>query len=523
VRECVLNRPGTAIRVLAINQDLSLYTWILGPPDKQYVVFGPAFVSDIQKSPTGALTVTIERPYGQPSCGQVAVYGGLNESWRLAAKPDPAAESQPAPALTDWRMAPSTFAAPDYDDAKWKQSDRPLQMGADGDYSAFAWYRATVDLPNAGTGTLRLQGKDNLEGFINGKHVDNKGGWINANFLAGKNTIAVFVSHNGRSKAFAYLGPLDTYAVKGLTGATITVNSQTKEITGWKLLGGPGENTAQPTTWTAPSDSHGVPAFYQATFTANPPGDLGAHPILRVNYQGLTRGMIWVNGHSLGRYPEKIHIDSLYIPECWIKSGGNTLTIFDETGANPQNVRLLIEAPASREIIRASEPVDPATPIVVPVENPVIDLAAMNKGNLAFRCPASASYTAMDTGAVTNIDSVSEVTDGDSDSTWGPPDPKSKASVAVQVDLQKAVPVKVCEILFGSRANSYKYILEGSNDGEAWTKLGDETTAVPTSPDSPSELARINLSGDQYRYLRVTIHGGRNFSIAEIRAYGARR
>jgi hypothetical protein len=522
VQECVLNRPGTAIRVLAINQDLSLYTWILGPPDKQYVVAGPAFVSDIQKSPTG-MSVTIERPYGRPSCGQVAVYGGLNESWHLAAKADPAIESQPAPALTDWLMAPTTLAATDYDDAKWKQSDRPLQMGADGDYSAFAWYRANVDVPSAGSGTLRLQGKDNLEAFINGQYVENQGGMVKANFLAGRNTIAVFVSHNGRQKAFSYLGPLDTYSVKGLTVTTLTVNGQTTEVTGWKLHGGPGETNSDPNTWTAPSDTHGIPTFYAARFTANPPGALGAHPILRVNYQGLTRGMIWVNGHSLGRYPEKIHIDSLYIPECWLKQGGNTLTIFDETGANPQKARLLVEAPASREVIRASEPIDPATPIVVPAENPVIDLAAMNKDNLAFRCLASASYTAKDTGAVTTVASVPAVTDGDSDSSWAPPDPKTKASATVQVDLGKAVPVKVSEIVFGSGANSYKYTLEGSNDDQAWTRLGDETTAVPTSPDSPSELARINLPGAQYRYLRVTIHGGKNFTIAEIRAYGAKQ
>jgi beta-galactosidase len=521
--ECLLNRAGVAIRVLAINQDLSLYTWILGPSDKQYVIFGPAFVSGVEKGPAGTLAVTIERPYGRPSRGQVAVYGGLNESWHLAAKGDASVESQPAPILTDWRMAAATQAAPEYDDSKWTQSGQPPQMGADGDYSAFAWYRATVDLPNAGSGRLRLQGKDNLEVFINGKHAGSGAGLVTANVVAGRNTIAVFVSHNGRAKAFAYLGPLNTYSVKGLTAATLTVNGETKQVTGWKLHGGPAETSALPASWTATGDTDGIPAFYQASFMAKPPGDLGAHPILRVNYAGLTRGMIWVNGHSLGRYPEKIHLDSLYIPECWIKDGENSLTIFDETGAGPQKVRLLVEAPASREVIRATEPIDPATPIVAPAENPVIDLAAMNRDNLAFRCAASASYTVKETGAATMVDSVAAVTDGDPDSDWGPPEPKMVGSATVEVDLGKSVGVKVCEILFGSKANGYEYVLEGSNDNQAWTRLGDQTTAVPTSPDSPSELARLNLAGDNYRYLRVTMNGGRNFTVAEVRAYGDRK
>lgn len=186
-------------------------------------------------------------------------------------------------------------------------------------------------------------------------------------------------------------------------------------------------------------------------------------------------------------------------------------------------MQLVVEALSSREIIRASETVDPATPIVAPAENPVVDLAAMNKDNLAFHCPASASYVAKSGGPATTVSSVPEVTDGDPDTNWGPPDPKSKASASVQVDLGKPAAVKVCEILFEWGANNYKYVLEGSNDGQAWTKLGDEGTAVATSPDSPSELARFNLPGDAYRYLRITIHGGKNFTIAEFRAYGDKK
>ena len=220
---------------------------------------------------------------------------------------------------------------------------------------------------------------------------------------------------------------------------------------------------------------------------------------------------MWVNGHNLGRYPEKIRIDSLYIPECWLKAGTNELNVFDETGASPALAGLLVEQAASREVIRASEAVDPATPIVVPLENPPRDLKAMNAGNLAFNCPATAS-------ASTTGSSAGAVTDGDPDTTWvapaGTPNP------SVRIDLGKSVGVGTCEIIWDQASKKYAYVLEGSDDGQAWTKLGDAGTAVPTSPDSPSELSRLNLSGQPFRYLRVTINSGPTLSIAEVRVFG---
>jgi beta-galactosidase len=96
-----------------------------------------------------------------------------------------------------------------------------------------------------------------------------------------------------------------------------------------------------------------------------PPGKTGAYPVLRVQFAGLGRGTMWINGHNLGQYPEKINIDGLYLPECWIKDGSNDLMIFDTQGAGPSRVRLEVKKEASRKIILVSEPVDPATPMVI--------------------------------------------------------------------------------------------------------------------------------------------------------------
>jgi beta-galactosidase len=370
VAECILNQSAHSLRILVINRNLSLYTWIVGPADEQYVIFGPSFVQAVKE--TGSeMSVVIERPYGQPSSGQVAIYGGHDKSWHLRVDADRSIEALPAPTLSDWQMSPATQASPAFDDSKWMHSKSPQQMGADGDISAFAWYRAAVRVPSAGSGTLHLQGGDNLKVFVNGQHCVESNGIVNADFVSGNNTVAVFASHHGRNQLQNYLDTLENHDNKGLWGSpSLEVGGQTIKIIGWTMRGGPGADPTTIVNWTTSADTKGVPTFYRTTFSAQPSGELGAYPILRVRLKGLSRGMMWINGHSLGRYPEKTKLNTMYIPECWLKDGENALIVLDETGVNPGQVRLEVDKDASREVIRASEPVDPSTPITVPQENP---------------------------------------------------------------------------------------------------------------------------------------------------------
>jgi len=75
----------------------------------------------------------------------------------------------------------------------------------------------------------------------------------------------------------------------------------------------------------------------------------GAHPIWRIVTKGLGHGSVWVNGHHLGRYPEKIPAPGIYIPECWLLSGENSLVIYDEDGKRPDGVKIEVEPAASRD------------------------------------------------------------------------------------------------------------------------------------------------------------------------------
>jgi beta-galactosidase len=135
--------------------------------------------------------------------------------------------------------------------------------------------------------------------------------------------------------------------------ALVTRSGPEVPITGWSLSGGPGDPNAT-SGWTVlkSSDRFDGPVFYHATFTAAPPALYGAHPIWRVVTAGLGHGSVWLNGHNLGRYPEKVAVNGLYIPENWLVPGTNSLTIYDEDGDRPDQVTITAEMNASRDVVK---------------------------------------------------------------------------------------------------------------------------------------------------------------------------
>jgi hypothetical protein len=472
----------------------------------------------------GVPVITYERFMNQPSCGQVAVYGASGSKameWHFAAPMDGDLESTKAPVLSPWQIHSSSAAAdPSFDDGQWFASEQPQQMGADGDNGSFAWYRSVVNAPSSGHGKLNIKGADQISVFLNGKPVPRNGASYPVDLMAGKNSLAVFVTHAGRNKGFNYCRTPAGLDPKGIIGeVSLDLNGQHLPVSGWRMRGGTGMEEAwrKPDLskgWSPFTTSTGVPSFYKSTFNVAPTKETGIYPILRVKWTGLTRGMIWVNGHSLGRYPEKIHVDSLYIPEPWLRDGSNDIVVFDAEGASPEHVSLTVDA-ASREVIRTGEPTDGKAPFVVPQENPPRDLAAKNIGNLAYKAPVNASSSG------SNETAPPKATDGDVETAWraaGKLEP-GQSPPWIAIDLGKPVSLGIVEIVWEGSSKTYKYALEGSENGTDWTKIGDETTAVPTSPDSISDLSRLNFKGEPYRHLRVTLFAGRSPSIAELRVF----
>jgi beta-galactosidase len=356
--ECyTFEADGYRIEVITENDVLASHSWFIEAAGKTYVVIGPEYAGDLISKKKSVYLYT-ERPW-EARVGQhtwVFEQGGLQSNQKFKAS---AVNHMKRLKIGSWQTKDASLAAlPGYQDNSWLQSAQPLQMGADGNVSANAWYRATTKVEETGYYQLVFKSlHDRAALFLDGKRIDT-GGIIhnvaNLYLEAGINhTIAVFTAHDGRNKLIFRVGEIDTIDTKGLSGSVTLQKADGSgkkvTLTGWRMRGGPGDPNSS-TGWknlTLVNDKTKHPRFYRATFTL--PVLKNTHTIWRVNTTSLSYGSVWVNSHNLGRYPEKIKINGMYIPECWLKSGINKLVVYDENGTGPERVSIQAETEASRD------------------------------------------------------------------------------------------------------------------------------------------------------------------------------
>jgi len=355
---------GHRVRVLAMSSDLADRTWFL--EGGSVIACGPDYIGEATET-GGKLQLAAERRSLTPNPHPLPFLlyrEGSPVALTPVSLPTNTQASATAPTLSAWSMDASVpQAQPDYNDAGWKASPQPLAMGADGDNSAFAWYRTRVNMPSAGTYQLNMSDVgDWVTCFVNGKRQDSSTlqtrydspvpRQLTVKLPAGTSMLAFLTTHNGRNKLYAYYGPMDTIDAKGIAGPVTVQGGSAGSITlqGWKMRGGETPPPVNSSVWKPVSGGNapGVPVFFRTTFNVMPPSDSGPHPILRASPVGLSRGTIWLNGHNLGRYPEKSPVDGLYMPEPYLVPGRNTLVVFDEDGRSPSQMKIVIEAAASR-------------------------------------------------------------------------------------------------------------------------------------------------------------------------------
>ncbi len=75
-----------------------------------------------------------------------------------------------------------------------------------------------------------------------------------------------------------------------------------------------------------------VPGFYRATFNLKKTGDTF------INMESWGKGMVWVNGKSMGRFWEVGPQHTLYMPGCWLKEGENEIIVLDVKGPEKASV-----------------------------------------------------------------------------------------------------------------------------------------------------------------------------------------
>jgi beta-galactosidase len=71
--------------------------------------------------------------------------------------------------------------------------------------------------------------------------------------------------------------------------------------------------------------------FFRGSFTLAKPADTF------IDMTGYRKGVVWVNGHNLGRYWDVGPQTRLYCPAPWLKAGANEVIVFDlhKTEASP--------------------------------------------------------------------------------------------------------------------------------------------------------------------------------------------
>ncbi len=74
------------------------------------------------------------------------------------------------------------------------------------------------------------------------------------------------------------------------------------------------------------NDGQRTPGCYRATFNVKKPSDTF------LNFETWGKGLVYVNGHGVGRIWEIGPQQTLYVPGCWLKKGENEILVFDIVG-----------------------------------------------------------------------------------------------------------------------------------------------------------------------------------------------
>jgi len=132
-----------------------------------------------------------------------------------------------------------------------------------------------------------------------------------------KATLEILVENMGRINYGAEI-------VNNLKGIISPVNINGIEITGnWQMYQFPLENEPDLNEF-ATKNIKGRPVFYQGNFVLIETGDT----FLDMSSWG--KGIVYINGHHLGRYWSVGPQQTLYVPGVWLKKGQNDIVIFEQ-------------------------------------------------------------------------------------------------------------------------------------------------------------------------------------------------
>ena len=212
----------------------------------------------------------------------------------------------------------------------WKNSikpvvnESPLSFEALNQGNGYVLYSRKFVQPV--TGTLKIKGiRDYATVYVNGEYK----GTLNrqSNLFEMKidipfnATLDILVENMGRINYGSEI-------VNNQKGIISQVYIDSNAITGsWKMYSMPLEKVPE-VGQLRNQNKRGVATFYTAFFNLDQTGDT----FLDMHNWG--KGIVFINGHHLGRYWNKGPQQTLYLPGVWLKKGRNEIFIFEQKNEN---------------------------------------------------------------------------------------------------------------------------------------------------------------------------------------------
>jgi beta-galactosidase len=279
-----------------------------------------------------------------------------------------------------WIASPEISAS--YNDSTWKQSAKALYMAAYGWPNGYGWYRATYNASAAGNATLKIPFKQgDVFIFVNGAWV---GTSTNQSIplKQGANSLVILANTSMRDKVYMTYDFTPADNVKSGIWGDITINGSS--VGPWRFRGGfegvkesPMMGTISTDSWSSlltrpwstgtPTADH-VPRLWRIDFNYTQPVNGVQTWILNGTVNTGTQGVVWINGHCLGR--QLTNQPPLFVPECWLKAN-NTFIILTQEGGAPQGYSL---QPVEYRSIAA-----PTTSMINPVQNKFVQSRTVNR------------------------------------------------------------------------------------------------------------------------------------------------
>ncbi len=209
-------------------------------------------------------------------------------------------------------------------------------------------YRTILPAINEPSLLTVKEAHDYAQIFINGKYIgklDRRNGERQLQLppVAKGDTLDILVEAMGRINFGRAIKDF-----KGITDqVTITLDRDGRpfvcDIKGWNVYCLPDTYDFYTSLRFKPIDNRpdsinrGVRGVYRGTFNLKRPADTF------LNFETWGKGLVYVNGHPMGRIWEIGPQQTLYMPGCWLKKGENEVIVFDITGPRDITVEGLKE------------------------------------------------------------------------------------------------------------------------------------------------------------------------------------